>query len=170
MKEINDFTKEELLEFVQDLAKRWLAHDGLWFQAVEKKYGLEAAIEMDTRAWERFTVVEANRIKNTLGLPERAGLEGLEQALKFRFYAFLNKQTLERVSPNKLIYKMVDCRVQSARERKGMDFFPCKPVGLVEYSGFAKTIDDRISTKCIACPPDQKQDGFYCGWEFTLAE
>jgi hypothetical protein len=38
---------EDCLPLLEDMAKRWLAHDGLWFQAVEKAYGMEAAIRMD---------------------------------------------------------------------------------------------------------------------------
>lgn len=168
IKDINDLSKEQLIEFVGSLSKRWLAHDGLWFQAVEKKYGMDAAIEADAAAWEKFTVIEANRIKQFLGLPEQGGLEALELALKFRLYAFLNKQEIIHVGPDKLVFRMVDCRVQSARERKNMPFFPCKPVGLVEYSGFARAIDSRITTRCICCPPDELEQGCYCAWEFTL--
>jgi hypothetical protein len=41
---------------------------------------------------------------------------------------------------------------------------------LVEYAGFASTIDPRIQTRCIACPPDPHPDSFWCAWEFTLPE
>src|SRR6266702_6274611 len=51
--------KEELVRIIVDDAKNWLAHDGLWFQAVECRYGIEAAIEADTEAWRSFTVIEA---------------------------------------------------------------------------------------------------------------
>jgi len=51
--------REELIRIIQDDAKNWLAHDGLWFQAVEKAHGMDAAIEADRAAWEKFTVVEA---------------------------------------------------------------------------------------------------------------
>jgi len=50
-----------------------------------------------------------------------------------------------------------------------MPLFPCKSVGIVEYSGFAKTIDPRIKTECIACPPDEEAGKeFYCGWRFSI--
>ncbi|GAF80082.1 unnamed protein product [marine sediment metagenome] len=64
---------------------------------------------------------------------------------------------------------MVTCRVQEARERKKLDFFPCKPVGLVEYEGFASTIDPGIKTKCVCCPPDPVA-GAHCIWEFYIDE
>jgi hypothetical protein len=63
---------------------------------------------------------------------------------------------------------MRDCRVQAARKRRGLPDFPCKPVGLIEYSGFARTIDPRISTRCLACPPDPHPPDIWCAWEFTL--
>lgn len=65
---------------------------------------------------------------------------------------------------------MVDCRVQSARRRKGMELFPCKRVGIVEYSGFTAVIDPRIKTECIACPLDEGERDFYCGGRFSLPE
>jgi len=168
IKDIHDLTREQLIDFVKDLSKRWLALDGLWFQAVEKMYGLEKAIEADTAAWGKFTVLEAQRIMQFLGLPSQGGLDTLEVALQFRLYAFINKHELLRQGNNKLVFRMHDCRVQSARERKKLALFPCKSAGLVEYSGFARTIDQRINTRCICCPPDESERGCYCAWEFTI--
>ena len=34
---IEDLSKENLLELLHIYAKDWLAHDGCWFQAIEKK-------------------------------------------------------------------------------------------------------------------------------------
>ncbi|HNX60409.1 MAG TPA: DUF6125 family protein, partial [Spirochaetota bacterium] len=44
----------------------------------------------------------------------------------------------------------------------------CKSVGIIEYSGFAKTIDDRIDCRCESCYPDITDDSASCIWEFTL--
>lgn len=52
IKEIGDFSKDDLLELLRDAAVNWLAHDGLWFRAVEDKFGLEAAMELDGKTWE----------------------------------------------------------------------------------------------------------------------
>jgi hypothetical protein len=164
---IDDLSREELLELVRNFAKNWLAHDGLWFQAVERSHGLEHAIELDIEAWRRFSPIEARRIKAFLQLPERAGLEGLRQALEFRFYAVLNRQT-SQLEDGVLRFYMNDCRVQSARKRRGLPDFPCKQLGLVEYGEFATAIDERIRTRCIACPPDDHPDEFHCGWEFRI--
>lgn len=164
--DFNDWTKADLIKLVEMHAHNWLAHDGCWFLAAEEKYGIDAAIELDTKGWERFTVAEARRIVRTFDLPSQGGLDALEKALSFRLYATVNEQQIER-EPDRLIYKMVNCRVQAARERKGLPHFQCKPVGIVEYGGFAATIDPRIETRCVSCPPDPVKDA-HCIWEFTL--
>lgn len=166
----DDLTREQALLLLEDFAIRWLAHDGLWFQSIERERGIEEAIHHDIEAWRSFTVVEAKRIMHFLGLPAQGGLDALEKALQFRLYAFVNKQKISRPNEHTLVFQMTECRVQTARERKKMPDFPCKPVGEVEYSLFAATIDSRIKTCCLSCPPDPRSSEFYCGWEFTLEE
>ena len=165
-----DLTKDELIKIIKMQAKNWLAHDGCWFLAAEEKYGLNEAISIDKDSWKRFTVIEAKRIMKEFNILKGSGLDGLEKALALRLYASVNIQEIKRPTPNKLIFKMKTCRVQSARERKNLPLFPCKEVGIVEYSGFANTIDPRIITKVIACPPDMLERDYHCGWEFTIPE
>ena len=165
---LQELSKEDLIAIIVDDAKNWLAHDGLWFQAVEQQYGIETAIDIDCAAWEKFTVVEAKRIMARLGLEPGGGIPALVECLKHRLYARLNLQESIEVTDSQAVFRMVDCRVQSARKRKGLPDFPCKTVGVVEYAGFARTIDPRIETRCIACPPDPHPDDYWCAWEFVL--
>jgi len=166
---LRELSKEELIAIIIDDAKNWLAHDGLWFQAVEAQFDMATAIEIDRAAWEKFTVIEAKRIMARLGIEPGGGIPALIECLKHRLYARLNLQEATEVSDHRAVFRMVDCRVQSARRRKGLPDFPCKTVGLVEYAGFARTVDPRIETRCIACPPDEHPDAFWCAWEFVLS-
>ena len=170
MKQIDDLSKEELIGLLEDFAKNWLAHDGLWFLEVEKAYGSEEAIRLDREAWRGFAVVEAKRMSKRLGIEAGGGIAALVQALRFRMYAFTNEQSIEEVSPTRCVFRMRTCRVQETRKRKGLPDFPCKPVGIVEFSQFATTIDRRIRAECIACPPDPGPRDFACAWEFFLEE
>ncbi|HYS81832.1 MAG TPA: DUF6125 family protein [Anaeromyxobacteraceae bacterium] len=165
---LESLSKEELVRIIADDAKNWLAHDGLWFQAVEAAHGMDAAIAADRAAWERFTVVEARRIMERLGLAAGGGIPALLECLKHRFYARLNAQEVTEISAERAVFVMRDCRVQSARRRKGLPEFPCKSVGLVEYAEFAKAVDPRLRTRCISCPPDPHGGDFACAWEFSL--
>jgi hypothetical protein len=167
MKNLQSLSKQELLTLIEVYAKNWLAHDGCWFLATEEKYGMNTAMELDARSWERFAVTEARRIMKAFNIAPNGGLAALAKAFEFRLYAAINKQEIEWHGDNKLIFRMIECRVQRARRDKNLADFPCKQVGMVEFSQFAKTVDPRIKTRCIACPPDEVGN-FFCAWEFTI--
>lgn len=166
---LNSYSKEELIKLIEIYSKNWLAMDGVWFQSIEKKLGMEEAMYHDTEAWKRFTVIEAKRIKEFLGLQDNSGVDGLEKALRLRFYANLNADIIEKEG-NTLIYTAVECRVQTARARKGMPFHPCKSVGTIEYTEFAKIIDSRFECECLSCYPDITDESCCCKWKFTIRE
>lgn len=164
---VKNLSREELLTLLEMDSKNFLAIDGTWFQSVEKKDGMDEAIYHDYEAWKRFTVSEAKRLIQFLNLPENPGLDGLEKALPFRINNRNNKCEIIR-EENRLIYRVVDCRVQTARSRKGMPYHPCKCVGEIEHENFAKTIDGRISCRCISCFPDVTDETCACSWEFII--
>ncbi|MBD3194013.1 MAG: hypothetical protein GF317_03090 [Candidatus Lokiarchaeota archaeon] len=168
--ELYNLSKEELVSYIVDLSKNWLAIDGTWFQAVEKEFGLEKAIELDIEQWKRFTVIEAKRIMKSFDIPNNNGIKGLIKALKYRVYANINEWEIVEISDKRCVFRMNNCRVQYARKQRNLPDFPCKPVGLVEYRLFAKTIDPRIETTCICCPPDDHPKEYHCVWEFHLKE
>jgi hypothetical protein len=163
-----DLPDEKLNDLLEGSAINWLANDGVWFQAVEFEYGMNEAKRCNDSSWAHFSPFEAWSIKRILGLPEQAGLEGLKKAFQFRLYAFVNKQSIVEETENSFVFRMNECRVQVARKRKGLDDYPCKSGGLVEYTTFAEAIDSRIKTKCIACPPDKHPEEYYCAWKFSI--
>lgn len=158
------------INLIDAIAKNWLAQDGVWFQAVEFKHGMNDAKRCNDSTWGRFSLVEAHSIKRILGLGDKPGLEGLERALNFRMYGRLNVQSSHWAEDGSLIFQMNDCRVQSARVRKGLADYPCKSAGLVEYSRFASGIDKRIRTECLGCPPDDHPQEWFCAWKFSLQD
>lgn len=167
-KSLNQMPKEDLLKLLDAVSVNWLANDGVWFQAVEKRFGMDTAKRCNDTCWSRFSPYEALRIKEMLGLDRSAGLDGLRSALGFRMYARINRQSIHEVDENSFIFRMDDCRVQSARRRRGLPDYPCKSAGMVEYPFFARAIDCRIETECVGCPPDSHPDEWYCAWKFTL--
>jgi len=168
MSAIEELSHDELLGLLKDASLNWLAHDGLWFQAVEKKYGTEAASLCNQGAIAQYSEIEAKRIKKRFGMEDDGGIPVLMEALKYRMYHLINRQDFIEVSEKRCVFRMVECRVQQARKRKGLPDYPCKPVGIKEYTHFAKAIDSRIQTRCVACPPDRHDDDFWCAWEFFI--
>ncbi|MBN2706127.1 MAG: cytosolic protein [Deltaproteobacteria bacterium] len=167
---LSGLSREALIDLLKNLGVNWLANDGIWFQAVESEFGMIDAKRCNDTCWTRYSPYEAERIKELLGLPDNGGIPALKQALAFRMYALINKQSIEDVDANTIIFRMNECRVQVARQRKGLEDYPCKSAGMVEYPYFARTIDSRIETECIGCPPDKHPQEWFCAWKFTLVE
>lgn len=167
--ELNRLSREQLIELLFMDAKNLIAMDGVWFQSVEREMGMEAAMHHDEEAWKRYTRSEARRIMRFLGLEAHAGLEGLAKALPYRM--------VDRANPSELIWqgdrlicRILVCRVQEARSKKHMPLHPCKSAAIYEYGEFAKEIDDRIECRCMSCYPDVTDDTCACAWEFWLEQ
>ena len=50
-KQLNQLTKDQLIELIGVYSKNWLAMDGVWFQSIERKYGMDEAMFHDMEAW-----------------------------------------------------------------------------------------------------------------------
>ncbi|HWQ78833.1 MAG TPA: DUF6125 family protein [Anaerovoracaceae bacterium] len=159
---------EKLTELIGALGLNWLAGDGVWFQSVESRYGMLDAKRCNDSCWAWFSPFEAWSVRRLLRLPEYPGIEGLKKALQLRMYAKINVQSAIEESPDSILFQMNDCRVQAARKSKGLDDYPCKSAGMVEYTNFARAIDPRIRTECIGCPPDDHPEQWFCAWRFRI--
>ncbi|MCF8051010.1 MAG: DUF6125 family protein [Desulfobacterales bacterium] len=159
---------ETMQQVLEQVSVSWLANDGIWFQTVEQACGMNDAKRCNDTCWAIFSPVEAESIRHFLKLDRQPGLEGLKQALGFRLYAVINVQSIVEETEDSFVFQMNECRVQAARKRKGLEDYPCKSAGLVEYAYFARTIDPRIKTECIGCPPDDHPEEWFCAWRFTV--
>lgn len=161
---------DKLSKLLEAMAVNWLAQDGVWFQAVETREGMAAAKEVNDACWASFSPLEAARIKQLKGLPEAGGLDALAGTFLHRMYGAINEQKVFFEEDGALVMQMTKCRVQNARNRKGLPDYPCKSAGVVEYSTFAATVDKRITCECIACPPDPHPADYFCAWRFRLGD
>jgi hypothetical protein len=160
--------RQELAQAARALAANWYANDGIWFQAIEAIYDMDLAKRANDSVWARFAPYEAEQIRLRLGLDPACGLQGLRAALPLRSAALINAFGYEWDQEGALIVRVAQCRVQAARARRGLPDYPCKSAGQVEHQFFARALDGRIRTQCLACPPDEHPPQWYCTWRFTL--
>lgn len=165
---LSDKSREDLLIFIREIAKTWVAGDGLWFQAVEETDGMACAKKVNDLCWATFARLESFKILRFLGVTGRGGLDTLEKALRLRIYSSINSYSSEWDTAGSLLFRMTECRVQEARRRKGLADYPCKSAGITEYSEFALGINPEIITECVLCPPDEVPEGLFCMWKFSV--
>lgn len=165
---LESYTREQLIELLEITAKDLIALDGTWFQSLERDQGMDTAMEHDRQAWKRFVPSEARRLRALLELDERPGLEGLAKTLPLRCTSLANEWEMIWEDDGSLVFRITNCRVQNARARKGMEFHPCKSVGILEYGEFARALDDRLRCECISCFPDITDETCNCAWRFWI--
>lgn len=165
--DLQNLSKDQLIELLEMSAKNLVAMDGVWFQILEETEGMDKAMEVDAEVWTRYPKAEARRLKKFLGLGEHPGLEGLEKALRLNYNVMANETSIHWEG-DALVFRIEVCRVQTARKRKGMEYHPCKPVGINEYTTFAQSIDDRIRVECLSCYPEVVDPTCGCAWKFTI--
>lgn len=165
---LESYTREQLIELLEITAKDLIAIDGTWFQSLEREQGMDTAMEHDRNAWKRFVPSEARRLRTFLDLDEHSGLEGLAKALPLRCTSLANEWEIVWEEGGSLVFRITNCRVQNARARKGMEFHPCKSVGILEYGEFARALDDRLRCECVSCFPDITDETCNCAWRFWM--
>ncbi|MFC1968490.1 DUF6125 family protein [Chloroflexota bacterium] len=166
--ELESLPRETLLKVIKIFSRNWVTVDGLWFQHVEEEFGLDAALRLDLKMWERQSTIEAKRIKNTLGLTGEGPLTVMT-AINFMTGAVcFPPYEYEERSAEMVIFGTPGCLPQEARKRNGRGEFPCKAVGMTHFSNYAKVIDPRVKVRCIFCPPDPHPEDMWCKWELSI--
>ncbi|MFQ6084758.1 MAG: DUF6125 family protein [Candidatus Bathyarchaeia archaeon] len=167
MTPIENLEGSELKKIVGFYSKSLLTIDGLWFLAVEDRFGLKTATRMDVEVWGRFGSIEAKRIMRTFDLTE-GGIESIVKALQLSPTWAAMRYEFPTVTVDSLVFRIVECPPQRARIRKGRGEFPCKPVGLSYLREFARTIDPRAKVEALTAPPDAHPEEFWCEWRLTV--
>ena len=159
--------RETLLEIIKMYARDWLTVDGLWFQGVEEKCGMDVAMELDVRMWNRYALIEAKRIKETLKIEDK-GLDGIMKAIPFITCVPAMPFYYEVRTPNRAVIYAPHCIPQEARIRQGKGEFPCRPAGDVSFARMIEVFDPSVKVRCIECPPGPHPKEYWCKWEFTV--
>ena len=166
---LESMTKQELLNVIKMFSRNWLTVDGLWFTLVEDKFGLDAALDLDLKMWERNALIEARRIKKYMGI-EEGGIKGVLKAIRFLTVDPSNPFKYSLNGSNEAHIWYTSCLPQEGRIKGGRGEFPCKLMGLACYGILAKEIDPGVNVECVFCPQDSHPSGVWCKWKLTYAE
>lgn len=142
--------------------------DGLYFLGIEKKFGTEAATEIDARVWEAMAGIEARTLQKTFKVEENPDIVKIMELLQKSSWALDQPFKTVETSSRKAVLGVERCRTQETRLGKGLTEFPCKKVRYGYLKNFAKTLNPKVKVKCLVCPPDEHPKDSWCKWEFTL--
>jgi len=162
--EIAETPQEKLSEFC---SKCLYSVDGVWFSLVEQKYGLDAALELDIKAWERLGGIIARRALKTFEITGD-NIHTLIKAFELDPMMSIYEPTLFGMRGDRHVVRFAKCPPQEARIRDGRGEFPCKPVGIALLESYTRVVNPNAKVQCSICPPDPHPSDFWCEWEFAI--
>ena len=167
--ELKKLDKDSLIKLLLLQVRNVWRVDGLYFLGIEKRFGVEAATEIDREAWRTLAKIEAKDLIKTFGVEKIDTIYDFMELLKRTGWAlYQNEVKIEYLNDKEAVFKVTKCKIQETRLKKGLDIFPCKPVRLGYLEEFVRTINENIGVNVIRCPPDDKEPEYWCGWRFKL--
>ncbi len=142
--------------------------DGLYFLEIEKKYGTEAATEIDTRVWETMGKIEAKTLQKLFEIGDNPDIATMMNLLRKTSWALDQPFKAIDVSERRAVLSIDKCRTQETRISKGLCEFACKTVRFSYLKAFAGALNPRATVNCLICPPDKHPEDTWCKWEFIL--
>lgn len=158
--------EEKLIEIMMFNNRNIWRVDGLYFLGIEDQFGTEAAAEIDAEVWNIMGTLEAKALKSILNLKD-SSVDTLMHALHMTSWALDQHEKVITVENGIGILKILNCRTQLTRLKKGFPEFPCKQVRYNYLSNFAREINPYITCTCVRCPPDEHTGEVWCEWHFV---
>ncbi|MGQ9641766.1 MAG: DUF6125 family protein [Candidatus Bathycorpusculaceae bacterium] len=159
---------ERLLDyFFLQIRNLWRV-DGLYFLGIEKKFGTDAATEIDAGVWQNMAAIEAKSLQKMFRIGENPDIPTIVDLLLKTSWSLDQPFKTIEVNDKRAILSVNNCRTQETRLSKGLDEFPCKKVRFGYLKSFAKTLNPKVEVNCLICPPDKHPKDLWCRWEFRL--
>ena len=105
--------------------------DGLYFLGIEKRFGTEAAAEIDAKVWEAMAEIEAKGLQKMFNVGERPDAATILDLLRKSSWALDQPIKTIEITSRRAVLGINRCRTQETRLNKGLAEFPCKNVDVV---------------------------------------
>jgi hypothetical protein len=142
--------------------------DGLWFLAVEEKFGFEAAFALNQVVWERCSRILGRRLLKNLNFDGKPPLRALVEMLTADPMMHVHRPEVVTMDDNRAVFRCIECPIQVARIRDGRGVYNGEPGCSLLFKAYAELVAPDIEVKCVACAPNPGNPEYWCEWEFEI--
>ena len=164
---LSKLSRKKLLDLLQYQVRNIWRVDGLYFLGIEREFGTEAASKIDKACWSTMGTLEARQLKEVIGGREWS-VPRIIETLRLTSWALDHEDHKEvEAHRGRALFRVVSCRTQLARIRKGLTEFPCRAVRESYLKAFVRELNSDVAVTCKICPPGPHPPGAWCEWEFS---
>ncbi len=163
-----DFTAIPAEELREVCSRTYYTIDGLWFLAVEEKYGFDVAFEMNQVVWQKASPIIGKRLLKKLDLDEKPPLQALLELIFADPLTYVHRPEVVTLTDTRAVFRCIECPIQVARIRDGKGVYNGEPGCLLLFKSYAELIDPHIEVSCVACAPNPENPEYWCEWEFKI--
>lgn len=161
-------SKEDLLDFIELTVKNFWTLQNNWVINVEKKYGEDAAMELDGMVMGKYQQVENHRLQKFFNLGD--DMAALVKVIDNSMGAANLEQEFAEVTEKRAVLRVTKCTMQLQRRKSGLPEIACQKAHQAQEGFGVKVINPKMEIRCLSCPPDPHPEDLWCEWEFTLKE
>ncbi len=149
-------------------ARTYYTIDGLWFLAVEEKYGFDAAFELNQVVWKKAGPIIGKRLLKNLNTKGKPSLQALTELLFADPLIHVHRPEVIELTDLKVVFRFIECPIQVARIRDGKGVYNGIPGCTLLLQAYAKLVDPRITTRCNVCAPNPDSPEYWCEWVYEI--
>ncbi|MDY6879208.1 MAG: DUF6125 family protein [Desulfatiglans sp.] len=170
---IDKLERDRMRELLDVYGKLTLTIDGLWIQAVEKKYGTDVCVKMYTEVMVDFGKIQARRMAKFLGIPlGNATIQDMVTVHTTGPWGRVGASEYIQISDKELELRFINCHPQTSRKARGQAIFPCKEMEKAELAALFGTLNSKARIECVFSPPDNRpaevNEDVSCAWKVIV--
>jgi hypothetical protein len=167
-----DFSKDFLLKLMHVWQYGWLHMTEAWYNAVKQRWGVDAANDCETQAWETIGERVNPRFAKVANIELKTVVDSLKclQLPLDNTTGGLFPAEAKIINPNHVIWTIPRCR--------SLEFFEAKEPERIKHVCHINEkriierylVNRKIKVTPLKLPPRKSPDDIACQWEFTLEE
>lgn len=168
----NDFSKEFLIKLMHVWQYGWLHMTEAWYNAVKQRFGVDAANECETQAWETIGERVNPRFPKVANIELNTVLDSLKclQLPLDNTTGGLFPAEAKIINPNHVIWTIPRCQ--------SLEYFEAKEPERIKHVCHINEkriierylVNRKIKVIPLKLPPRKSPDDIACQWEFILEE
>ena len=166
----DEFSKEFLLKLMHIWQYGWLHMTEAWYNAVKERFGVDAANDCETQAWETIGERVNPRFAKVANIELNTVVDSLKclQLPLDNTTGGLFPAEAKIINPNHVIWTIPRCR--------SLEFFEAKEPERIHHVCHVNEkkiierylVNRKIKVTPLKLPPRKSPDDIACQWEFTL--